>query len=308
MVFAALHLKMMIKVIKLSGTKTDGELAGASEGFPAFSSQLWFIFHSHLWTQSKEQGSSASQKHCREEYNRHNLSVLELLDLFMPSLDITVKYRRGYKIFPENILMSRITWWDNNQSLNFLQPDSSWQPAAPLSLPSPPTQGSDKVLTAGTAALMICPSFEVHSSFRSIGCKSSGRGEGRGGRCKDPPSASPLTSTCQWVHSSDCGWLWIPSCILETSLAILRALALSWFWHPSCLLSSDVVSFLILPLYGVTSTTGTAGGLTFFVTQSHSTGCCVCADTVSMQPVFQGSCLLYCCALKTSPRVRKQHY
>lgn len=37
MVFAALHLKMMIKVIKLSGTKTDGELAGASEGFPAFS-------------------------------------------------------------------------------------------------------------------------------------------------------------------------------------------------------------------------------------------------------------------------------
>lgn len=34
MVFAAPRLKMMIKVIKLSGTKTDGELAAVSEGFP----------------------------------------------------------------------------------------------------------------------------------------------------------------------------------------------------------------------------------------------------------------------------------
>lgn len=40
MIFVALHLKMMIKAIKLSRMKTDGELNGASEGFPAFGLQL----------------------------------------------------------------------------------------------------------------------------------------------------------------------------------------------------------------------------------------------------------------------------
>lgn len=37
-----------------------------------------------------------------------DLSALELLDPFMPSLDITVKYCRGHSPFPENLLMSRI--------------------------------------------------------------------------------------------------------------------------------------------------------------------------------------------------------
>lgn len=54
MVFAALLLKMMIQVIKLAGTKTDGELSGASEGFPVFSEQQQFIFHLHM---DSEQGA-----------------------------------------------------------------------------------------------------------------------------------------------------------------------------------------------------------------------------------------------------------
>lgn len=36
-----------------------------------------------------------------------NLSVLEFRDLFRPSLDFTMKYCWGYKLFPENILTSR---------------------------------------------------------------------------------------------------------------------------------------------------------------------------------------------------------
>lgn len=47
MVFAALHLKMIIKVIKLLGTKMDGEFHGASEEFPDLSEQQQFIFHLH---------------------------------------------------------------------------------------------------------------------------------------------------------------------------------------------------------------------------------------------------------------------
>lgn len=110
------------------------------------------------------------------------------------------------------------------------------------------------------------------------------------------------------VHSSGLWWLWVQSCGVETSLAILWVLPLSWLWHPSCLLSSDVVSFLLLPLCGVTSAAGTAGSLSSFVTRSHPARGCVCADTVSMQPVFQGSCLLHFCGLKKSPQhpVRKQ--
>lgn len=107
MVFAALHLKMMIKVIKLSGTKTDGELPGASEGFPAFSQQQRFIFHSHYGLRARNRAEVLCKNTAGRSTQTLNSSLLELLDLFMPSLDITRKYCRGYKLFPENILMSR---------------------------------------------------------------------------------------------------------------------------------------------------------------------------------------------------------
>lgn len=172
--------------------------------------------------------------------------------------------------------------------------DNQW---LPLSLLPPPTRGFDKVLTAGTAVLMIYPSCAACGSVTSTGCNSGGGDERRGGRDKGSPAAQPLTLTSE-VHSSGRWGLWIPGCRLETSLAILQALTLTWFCHSFFLLSSDVVSFLILPLYSVTLTAGTAGNLTFFVTQNHSTQCCVCADTIPAQSVSQGWCLLYFCGLK----------
>lgn len=106
MVFAALHLTMVIKVTKLLGTKTDGELPGASEGFPAFSQQQQFIFHLLYGLRARSRAEVLCKNTVGRNTQTPNLFLLELLDLFMPSLDITRKYCRGYKLFPENILMS----------------------------------------------------------------------------------------------------------------------------------------------------------------------------------------------------------
>lgn len=57
MVFAALHLKMMIKGIKLSGMKMDGKLPGASEGFLAVREQHRFIFHSHYGLRARSRAA-----------------------------------------------------------------------------------------------------------------------------------------------------------------------------------------------------------------------------------------------------------
>lgn len=176
--------------------------------------------------------------------------------------------------------------------------DNRW---LPLSLLSPPTQGFDKVLTAGTTVLMIYPSCAAYGSVTSTGCNSGSGDERWGGRDKGSPATQPLTLTSE-VHSSGRWWLRIPGCRSETSLAILQALAVTWFCHSSFLLSSDVVSFLILPLYSVTLTAGTAGNVLCH-TKSQ---CCVCADTVSVQPVPQGWCLLYFCGLKTNKTKTKQ--
>lgn len=105
MVFAGLHLKM-IKVIKLSGTKMDGELHGASEEFPDFSEQQQFIFHLHYGLRARSRAEVLCKNTVRSTQTL-NLPLLEFLDRFMPSLDITRKYCRGYKLLPESILMSR---------------------------------------------------------------------------------------------------------------------------------------------------------------------------------------------------------
>lgn len=99
--------KMMIKVMKLSGTKTDEELPGASEGFPACSEQQPFIFNLHCGLRARSRAEVLCKNTVGRSTQTLNLSLLELLDLFMPSLDITRKYCRGYKLFPESILMSR---------------------------------------------------------------------------------------------------------------------------------------------------------------------------------------------------------
>lgn len=98
---------MMLKVIKLSGTEMDRELLGASEGFPAFSEQQQFIFHLRYGLRARSRSEVLCKNTVGKSTQTLNLSLLELLDLFMPSLDITNKYCRGYQLFPENILMSR---------------------------------------------------------------------------------------------------------------------------------------------------------------------------------------------------------
>lgn len=40
-------------------------------GIPCFQLAAVIYIHLHLQARSKEKGSSALQKHCREEYNRH---------------------------------------------------------------------------------------------------------------------------------------------------------------------------------------------------------------------------------------------
>lgn len=192
MVFAALHLKMMIKAIKLSGMKTDGELSGASEGFPAFSLQLWFIFHSHLRAWSREQGSSASQKHCMEynqPWNVHTWASRAAC----PSFSHPMKQHRGHKVFPEIF------------------------------------RGAE--LTAHNEQPLLLPLISSH----------------RG-------SALPSSFRCQMLFSH---------------LTSVYCHATNGRCQPYCLCKTK-----------------------------SSAGLCVCADTVSMQPVSQGSCLLYFSGLK----------
>lgn len=55
MVFAALHLKMMIKVIKLSGTETDGERAWSQRGIPCF--QLTAVIYISFTPTGEERGA-----------------------------------------------------------------------------------------------------------------------------------------------------------------------------------------------------------------------------------------------------------
>lgn len=73
----------------------DRELLGASEGFPAFSEQQQFIFHLHYGLRARSKVKVLCKNTVGRSTQTLNLSLLELLELFMPSLDITSKYCRG---------------------------------------------------------------------------------------------------------------------------------------------------------------------------------------------------------------------
>lgn len=88
MVFAALLLKMMIQVIKLSGTKTDGELSGA-RGIPCFQRAAAIYISLAHGLRARSRAEMLCNSTVGRSTQTLNLSVLELLDLFMLSLDIT---------------------------------------------------------------------------------------------------------------------------------------------------------------------------------------------------------------------------